>query len=174
MNRDFTDEDVHWLEEALRLAEEAAAAGEVPVGAVVVEDSEMIGSARNRMIEGNDPTAHAEVLALRQAARRRRNYRLPNTTLYTTLEPCLLCAGAIVQARCRRVVFGAFDPKAGACGSALSVLPHPALNHRPEVRGGLLADRCGILLSTFFALRRNPKGSIRAPASAASDSVVQR
>lgn len=134
-----------------RLAEQA---GEVPVGAIVVRDGEVIASGRNRVIADSDPTAHAEMVAIRAAGRVLGNYRLEGCDLYTTLEPCAMCAGAILHARVRRLIFAAADPKAGACGSVLSVLNHPSLNHRVEVVKGLLAEECGTLLSTFFRARR--------------------
>ena len=140
--------------EALALAERAAAANEVPVGAIVVRDTESIGMGWNRPIAEHDPTAHAEVVAIRDAAQRTGNYRLPDATLYVTLEPCMMCAGAIVQARLQRVVFGAFDPRAGAAGSLMNVLDDPRLNHRPRVHGGVLDEQCGKLLSQFFQERR--------------------
>jgi len=145
--------------EAMRAALECARAayerGEVPVGAVVADPSgAIVGRAANAPIATHDPTAHAEILALRAAGRALGNYRLLGSTLYVTLEPCAMCAGALVLARIPRVVYGARDPKAGACGSVLDVLSEPRLNHRPVAAGGLLADECGALLSAFFAARR--------------------
>ena len=139
---------------AIDVAREAAAAGDVPIGAVVVHGGEIIAAAGNRREADLDPTAHAEMIAIRHAASALGGWRLPGTTLYVTLEPCAMCAGAIVLARIARVVFGASDPKAGAAGSVLDVLGETALNHRPEVTGGVLADDCGRLLSDFFAARR--------------------
>jgi len=139
---------------AIDLAREAAAAGDVPIGAVVVQGGEVIAAAGNRREADLDPTAHAEMIAIRHAASALGGWRLPGTTLYVTLEPCAMCAGAIVLARIPRVVFGATDPKAGAAGSVLDVLGETALNHRPEVTGGVLAEDCGRLLSDFFAARR--------------------
>jgi len=127
---------------------------EVPVGAVVVEEGRVVARAHNRSIHLNDPTAHAEVLALRRAAKKLGNYRLNDCALYVTIEPCAMCAGAIVHARLRRVVFGARDPKAGAGGSALKVLNHPKLNHRVEVVKGVMADNCATILREFFRSRR--------------------
>jgi len=142
------------MRRALAEARRAAREQEVPVGAVVVEGGRVVARAHNRPIELRDPTAHAEVLALRRAARRLGNYRLTGSTLYVTIEPCAMCAGAIVQARLKRVVFGASDPKAGAAGSALTVLNHPKLNHRLEVLSGVLADHGSSILRDFFRRRR--------------------
>ena len=138
------------LGEAARGFEE----NEVPVGAVVVKDGRVIARAHNRPIHLNDPSAHAEVLALRRAARKLGNYRLTGCTLYVTIEPCAMCAGVITQARVRRVVFGAFDPKAGASGSALTVLNHPKLNHQVEISSGVMAEDCARLLREFFRRKR--------------------
>jgi tRNA(adenine34) deaminase len=143
------------MREALAEAERGQAAGEVPVGAVVVADGAIVGRAHNAPVALSDPTAHAEVLALRDAARKLGNYRLPGATLYVTLEPCAMCAGAIVLGRVPRVVYGAPDPKAGAAGSVLDVLAEPRLNHRPDVAGGLLAEESAALLREFFASRRD-------------------
>lgn len=132
----------------------AASAGEVPVGAAVLVDGNIIATGRNRSICDSDPCAHAEVVALRAAARSQNNYRLPNATLYVTLEPCVMCVGAIVQARIGRVVFAAYDAKAGALGSATDLSDSRALNHRFEINGGLLADESRALLKTFFESRR--------------------
>lgn len=142
------------MRRALALARHAQAAGEVPVGAVVVLNGEVIGEGWNQPIRANDPSAHAEMVALRAAAARLRNYRLPGTTLYATLEPCAMCAGAIVQARVARVVYGAADPKAGAAGSVLNLLALEQLNHRAQVVGGVLGEECGELLRGFFHERR--------------------
>jgi len=139
---------------ALALARHAAALGEVPVGAVLVRADEMIGEGWNQPIAACDPTAHAEMIAMRAGARQFGNYRLGGTTLYVTLEPCVVGAGAILHARIERVVFGAYDPHAGAAGSVYNVLETEKLNHRPELIGGVLADECGALLRTFFASRR--------------------
>ncbi len=139
---------------ALAEASIAAASGEVPVGAVVVADGEVIATGHNRSICDSDPSGHAEIVALRAAAAFVGNYRLSNATLYVTLEPCVMCVGAIVQARVSRVVFGAYDAKAGALGSAADLSDSKALNHRFEINGGLLADECGALLKTFFQARR--------------------
>ncbi len=140
---------------ALELAERAKAAGEVPVGAVVVRDGEVIARGYNQPIGLHDPTAHAEIAALRAAADALGNYRLPGCTLYVTLEPCAMCAGAMMHARLSRVVFGASDPKTGACGSVLNLFAEQKLNHHTEVTGGVLAGECGTMLSAFFAERRS-------------------
>ncbi len=142
------------MQEALRLAAQAAAAGEVPVGAVVVRDGAIVGRGCNRPIAGNDPTAHAEIMAMRDAGQALGNYRLADCDLYVTLEPCVMCSGAIMHARIRRVVYGARDPKTGACGSAIDLFAQPQLNHHAEVSGGLLADEAVALLQDFFARRR--------------------
>jgi len=142
------------MQSAFREAEAAAAAGEVPVGAVVTSGGEVIGVGQNRSIRDSDPSAHAEVVALREACLAQANYRLNDATLYVTLEPCAMCVGALVQARVSRVVFGAYDPKAGAAGSAVDLTASRAFNHRFEVMGGVLADECGALLQDFFRSRR--------------------
>lgn len=142
------------MREALRLARGAADAGEVPVGAVVVRDGVILGTGWNRPIGRRDPTAHAEVEALREAAARAGNYRLPGCDLYVTLEPCLMCLGAIFHARLRRLVFGAADPKTGACGSVVDLAGEARLNHHTEVIGGVLASECAGLISDFFKSRR--------------------
>ncbi len=142
------------MHQALALARQAAQAGEVPVGAVLVAADEVIGRGSNRVISDCDPSAHAEIVALRQAALRARNYRLPNTTLYVTLEPCAMCAGALIQARVERVVFAAADPIAGAAGSVFQVLDERRLNHRCRVEGGLLAAESTAMLQAFFRARR--------------------
>jgi len=147
--------DEFFMREALALAREAGVAGEVPVGAVVVRAGEIIGRGFNQPILAHDPTAHAEIMALRDAARSLGNYRLPGCTLYVTLEPCAMCSGAIFHARLARVVFGAADPKTGAAGSVVDLYGEPRLNHHAEIVGGVLAEECGELLSSFFAARRN-------------------
>jgi tRNA(adenine34) deaminase len=143
-----------FMREALALAREAGAAGEVPVGAVVARGGEIVGRGYNRPITSHDPTAHAEIIALREAANRLGNYRLPDCELFVTLEPCAMCTGAIFHARIARVVFGARDPKTGAAGSVLDLYAEPRLNHHAEIVGGMLAEECGELLSSFFAARR--------------------
>jgi tRNA(adenine34) deaminase len=150
----FFPRDEHFMRLALREAERAPEHDDVPIGAVVVHEGEVIAAGRNERELRQDPTAHAEALALREAAAKLGTWRVLDSVLYVTLEPCAMCAGAIVLARVPRVVFGAWDPKAGAAGSVLDVLGEPRLNHRPEVSGGLLAEECGALLSSFFAGRR--------------------
>jgi tRNA(adenine34) deaminase len=147
--------DARFMQRALDLALEASHAGEVPVGAVLVLDDEVIGEGFNAPISRTDPTAHAEIRALRQGAERARNYRLPGSTLYVTLEPCAMCAGAIVHARVARLVFGAADPKTGACGSVIDLFSQSRLNHHTQVVGGVLAEDCSRVLRNFFALRRS-------------------
>jgi len=142
------------MRRAIALALHAEKVGEVPVGALVVWQNEVIGEGWNQPIVSHDPTAHAEMVAMRAAASHLKNYRIPDTTLYVTLEPCAMCAGAIVLARVARVVFGAADPKAGAAGSVLDVLKSDALNHRAQVTGGILAAECAEPLKTFFQARR--------------------
>jgi tRNA(Arg) A34 adenosine deaminase TadA len=150
----FEVKDEYFLRAAIAEARAAEAGGEVPVGAVVVYEGEIVGTGQNRVIRDSDPTAHAEIVALRAAGRALNNYRLEDTTLYVTLEPCAMCAGAILHARVGRLVYAASDPKAGACGSALSVMNHPLLNHRVEVAPGLLAEECGAFLTAFFRAKR--------------------
>jgi tRNA(adenine34) deaminase len=142
------------MRRAIELAREAETAGEVPVGALIVRDGEILAEGFNRPISTHDPTAHAEMVALRAAAARIDNYRLTGTTLYVTLEPCAMCAGAMVHARVARLVYAAIDPRAGAAGSVFNVVQSPALNHRLEVVPGVLADDCGSLLRDFFVARR--------------------
>jgi tRNA(adenine34) deaminase len=150
--------DLEFMRAALALAEEARRAGEVPVGAVVVADGAIVGRGFNAPISRHDPTGHAEIAALRDAARTLGNYRLPGCDLYVTLEPCAMCAGAILHARIRRVVFGARDPKTGACGSVVDLFAERRLNHHATVTGGVLPDECGTLLSGFFADKRRADG----------------
>jgi len=147
-------QDEHWMSEALRLARRAAEEGEVPIGAVVVRDGEIVGRGWNRNIGLNDPSAHAEIMALREAGIEAGNHRLPGCELYVTLEPCPMCAGAMIHARLARVIYGADDPKTGAAGGVFDLLEHPAHNHRLEVTGGCLAEECSLLLRTFFKKRR--------------------
>jgi tRNA(adenine34) deaminase len=154
MSEHFFPRDDYFMRLALREAERALEHEDVPIGAVVVADGELLTSAHNERELRQDPTAHAEILALREAARAVGSWRVLDTVLYVTLEPCAMCAGAIVLARVPRVVFGAYDPKAGACGSVLDVLGEPRLNHRPAVAGGLLAEECAGALSAFFSSRR--------------------
>lgn len=148
------DQDSHWMRLALAEAQEAASSGEVPVGAVVVKDGQVIATGRNAPVEGHDPTAHAEIVALRAAAQRLGNYRLDGCSLYVTLEPCAMCSGAMLHARLARVVYGAADPKTGAAGSVLNLFTHVEINHQTQVQGGVLAEECGGLLSRFFQRRR--------------------
>jgi tRNA(adenine34) deaminase len=146
--------DEHWMAHALSLAQKAAAAGEVPVGAVLVLDNKIIGEGWNQPIGTSDPTAHAEILALREGAVATNNYRIPHATLYVTLEPCAMCAGAMIHARIQRLVFGAPDPKTGAAGTVFNLLKDARLNHQVECVGNVLAEPCGQLLRAFFKDRR--------------------
>ena len=146
--------DIQFLQEALGEARAAAAGGEVPIGAVLVHDGEILARSGNRTIRDNDPTAHAEMVVLREAARLLGNYRLADTTLYVTIEPCSMCAGAIIQARVPRLVYGADDPKGGAVRSCFEILSNPRLNHQVEVTSGVLATDCATILQSFFAERR--------------------
>ena len=154
MESDWPQQDIDGMRAALVEAEKAASEGEIPVGAVVVVNGEIVATGRNCPIATSDPCAHAEINALRAAGSRLGNYRLADATLYVTLEPCVMCTGGIVQARIKRVVFGAYDKKAGALGSAVDLSDSRALNHRFEINGGLLADECSGLLQTFFEARR--------------------
>ena len=154
-----TPQDESFLRAAIAEAHAAERDGEVPIASVIVHKGEIIARGQNRVLRDHDPTAHAEIVALRHAGRGLENYRLLNKddegcTLYVTLEPCAMCAGAILHARIARLVYAAADPKAGACGSVLSVMNHPQLNHKVEVVSGLLADECGALLTNFFRARR--------------------
>ena len=171
-----TDEDFMRL--AITEAKAAEAAGEVPVGAIIVTPAgEIVGRGNNHVLRTNDPTAHAELVALRAAGLALSNYRLltpeGGCTLYCTLEPCAMCAGAILHARIARLVFAARDPKAGACGSVLSVMNHPALNHRVEVTEGILAEECSTMLSGFFRTRRAAQSLQTAAAISASDTLTE-
>lgn len=147
--------DIDFMRKALEQAHLAKARGEIPVGAVLAHGDEIVSAGANCPISSNDPTAHAEIEALRAAGRALGSYRLTDTTLYVTLEPCVMCAAAIVHARVRRVVFGAWDPRAGGVGSLIDVLALPGLNHRVDAFGGVLAEECGALLNEFFARRRS-------------------
>jgi len=153
MTNDLRSDEL-WMEEALRCAQRALEMGEVPVGAVVVRDGKIIGCGWNRNIENADPTAHAEIIALREAGATVGNHRLGDCELFVTIEPCAMCAGAIVHARIKGLVYGSDDPKAGAVRSVIQVLNHPQLNHKVEVRSGILAGRSAELLQTFFRHRR--------------------
>jgi tRNA(adenine34) deaminase len=146
--------DEFWMEEALRAAQRALEAGEVPVGAVVVCDGEIVGRGWNRNLADSDPSAHAEIIALRQAGANLGNHRLGDCELFATIEPCPMCAGALVHARLKRLIYGADDAKAGAVRSVMEVVNHPKLNHQMEVRGGVLAGRCAELVQSFFRGRR--------------------
>lgn len=143
-----------WMQHALTLAQRAEAEGEVPVGAVLVHKQDVIGEGWNQPISEHDPSAHAEMVAIRQAAKYLQNYRLPETTLYVTLEPCVMCAGAIIHARVSKLVFGAYDPKAGAAGSVFSIVGTDLLNHQVQVTGGIMQNTCAALLQNFFKARR--------------------
>lgn len=158
-----TATDLHYMAHALALADRAAAEGEVPVGAVLVRSGAVVGEGWNRPIAARDPTAHAEILALRAAAARLENYRLPGTTLYVTLEPCAMCSGALIHARVARVVYGARDPKGGAAGSVLAVLTTDRLNHHIEVADGVLAPECAARLQRFFVERRAAARAVARP-----------
>ena len=148
------DTDAVFMQAALQQAQLAAVAGEAPVGAVLVASGEVVAAGHNRTIVDHDPSGHAEIIVLRQAAKNAGNHRLVDTTLYVTLEPCAMCVGTIVQARIARVVFGAYDQKAGALGSAIDLSDSSAFNHRFEIQGGVLADDCAAILQEFFAARR--------------------
>lgn len=150
----LTANDELWMEEALRSAQRALEAGEVPIGAVVVSGGRIVGRGWNRNIADRDPSAHAEILALREAGAAVANHRLGDCELFVTIEPCAMCAGALVQARIKRLIYGANDPKAGAVHSVIQVLNHPALNHQMEVRSGVLAGRCAEMVQAFFRNRR--------------------
>lgn len=151
---DMSSDEV-WMGRALELAQQAAEHDEVPVGAVLVRDESVLGEGWNQPIGLHDPTAHAEIIALRAAGMRAQNYRLPGTTLYVTLEPCAMCVGAMIHARIERLVFGAFDPKTGAAGSVFDLLQAAEHNHRVAVTPGVLAQSCGALLTNFFRIRRS-------------------
>lgn len=158
---EFTEQDVHWMRHALALAQQAAAGHEVPVGAVIVRDGTVLGEGFNHPISSCDPTAHAEIAALRDACSREKNYRLPGATLYVTIEPCAMCAGAIVHARIARVVFGAVEPKAGAVISTQRFFELSQLNHRVAFAGGCLAVECSQQISGFFQTRRERQKKLK-------------
>lgn len=166
MTEQFSDED--WMRHALNLALKAQDEGEVPVGAVLVLDNKVIGEGWNRSIGHHDPTAHAEIMALREAGNHVQNYRLLDATLYVTLEPCVMCAGAMIHSRIRRVVYGAADLKTGAAGSLLDVLGHPGMNHQVQIDAGVLADECSAMLSAFFRLRRSQQKALKQAQRAAN------
>ncbi|WP_219619667.1 tRNA adenosine(34) deaminase TadA [Klebsiella pneumoniae] len=153
--------DEYWMRHALTLAKRAWEEGEVPVGAVLVHNNQVIGEGWNRPIGRHDPTAHAEIMALRQGGLVLQNYRLIDATLYVTLEPCVMCAGAMVPSRIARLVFGARDAKTGAAGSLMDVLHHPGMNHRVEISEGVLAESCSAMLSDFFRWRREEKKALK-------------
>lgn len=155
-------QDEHWIRYALSLAAKAEGMNEIPVGAVVVADNQIIGEGYNTPIVDHDPSAHAEMKAIRMAARAIENYRVINATLYVTLEPCPMCAGLLVHSRINRLVFGAFDAKTGAAGSVMQLCQHPQLNHQLEISGGVLADECGGIISEFFKRRRAEKKAAKA------------
>ncbi len=158
-NSEQPEDHLKFMRLALSEAQKAAREGEVPVGAVVVHEGKVLARAHNRPLHLHDPTAHAEVLALRRAAGKLGNYRLESCTLYVTIEPCAMCAGAMIHARIGHLIFGARDPKAGASGSALNVVNHPRLNHQFEVTEGVLAKECAAILSAFFKQRRNERAA---------------
>lgn len=169
MTEQYSDE--YWMQHAMALAVKAQDAGEVPVGAVLVLGNQVIGEGWNRSIGHHDPTAHAEIMALRQGGLVVQNYRLLDAVLYVTLEPCVMCAGAMVHSRIKRLVYGAADLKTGAAGSLLDVLRHPGMNHRLDITSGVLAEACSTQLSDFFRLRRSQQKALRqAQRAAASDS----
>ncbi len=151
------DQDEYWMQQALLQAEKVAKNGEIPVGAVLIDENGMLASGGNNPIGNRDPTAHAEILVIRSAGEILQNYRLPGTTLYVTLEPCIMCMGAILHARIKRLVYGAADPKTGAVDSVYSIGNDGFLNHKIEIRGGVLAEQCSSLLKTFFRSRRKDK-----------------
>lgn len=166
----FDDADLAFMREALQLAATAAHLGEVPVGAVVVRDGVVVGRGWNQPISACDPSAHAEIVALRAAAKALGNYRLVDCDVYVTLEPCVMCVGALLHARVRRVVFGGMEPKTGAAGTVLDLAANPQLNHQTEFSGGVLADESSTLLRAFFAARRRPPvSSVETPSSDAGD-----
>lgn len=151
------DHDIYWMQQALLQAEKTALKGEIPVGAVLIDNNGLLAEAGNSPISQKDPSAHAEMLVIRSAAERLDNYRLTGTTLYVTLEPCIMCMGALIHARITRLVYGAADSKTGAAGSVYSIGNDGRLNHKIEIRGGILAERCSTLLKTFFKTRRIEK-----------------
>ncbi|WP_440053949.1 tRNA adenosine(34) deaminase TadA [Pseudoalteromonas sp. T1lg65] len=166
MSREVDDE--YWMEQALQYADKAELQNEIPVGAVVVKDQQIVGIGWNRSISEHDPSAHAEMVAIREAGKTLNNYRLVDCTLYVTLEPCPMCAGLLVHSRVKRVVFGASDEKTGAAGSIMNLLQDPKLNHQVEVTSGVLAERCGNKLSAFFKRRRKEIKALKKQAQAGS------
>lgn len=161
--------DEYWMRQALSLAQRAQEEGEVPVGALLVLDNQVIGEGWNRPIGRHDPTAHAEIMALRQGGAVLQNYRLLNATLYVTLEPCVMCAGAMVHSRIRRLVYGAADEKTGAVGSLVDILRHPGMNHQVEIVSGVLVEECAATLSNFFRMRREQKKALKLAQRAGKD-----
>ncbi|MDS7719676.1 tRNA adenosine(34) deaminase TadA [Pantoea ananatis] len=155
------EQDEYWMRRALTLAQRAWEQGEVPVGAVLVQGDRVIGEGWNRPIGQHDPTAHAEIMALRQGGKVLENYRLLNTTLYVTLEPCIMCAGAMVHSRIGRLVYGAHDVKTGAAGSLIDILGHPGMNHQVALHQGVLEEECAAMLSGFFRMRRQQQKALR-------------
>jgi len=149
------NQDTHWMQQAIKLAQHAKSQNEVPVGAVLILNNEIIGEGWNQPISSTDSTAHAEIIAMRNAAKKLNNYRLLNTTLYVTLEPCIMCVGAMIHARIKRLVFGAYDSKSGAIQSVFNLLDNKQLNHEISYQGGILEQECGKLLTCFFKERRN-------------------
>jgi len=168
------DQDEIWMRHALVLAERAEQQGEVPVGAVLVLDGQVIGEGWNQSVGRHDPTAHAEILALREGGARLGNYRLVDSTLYVTLEPCVMCAGALIHSRIGRLVYGAADPKTGAAGSVFSLLDDPRHNHLVQVSGGILAGECSEQLSAFFRRRRQQQKAARQAARASQPEPTER
>ncbi|MBI0438769.1 tRNA adenosine(34) deaminase TadA [Dickeya dianthicola] len=164
-----TMDDEFWMRHALTLAQRAWDEGEVPVGAVLVQGDKIIGEGWNRPISRHDPTAHAEIMALQQGGQALQNYRLLDTTLYITLEPCVMCAGAMIHSRINRLVYGAADAKTGAAGSLVDILRHPGMNHHIAITDGILADECADLLSRFFRMRRQQQRETRAAEQDSSD-----
>ncbi|CDG20712.1 TadA, tRNA-specific adenosine deaminase [Xenorhabdus poinarii G6] len=155
------DSDEYWMRRAMDLAMQAQAKGEIPVGAVLVADNKVIAEGFNHPITDRDPTAHAEIMALRRGGMQMQNYRLLNTTLYVTLEPCVMCAGAMVHSRIQRLVYGASDMKTGAAGSLIDILRHPGMNHHIEITAGVLAEECSAMLSAFFKQRREQHKALK-------------
>ncbi|KAA1193645.1 tRNA adenosine(34) deaminase TadA [Photorhabdus heterorhabditis] len=160
MTKIYSDE--YWMQQAMKRAIKAWEQGEIPVGAVLVADNEIIAEGWNQSIIAHDPSAHAEVIALRKGGEQLQNYRLLNTTLYVTLEPCVMCAGAMIHSRIQRLVYGASDMKTGAAGSLIDILRHPGMNHQIEITGGVLAEECSTMLSVFFKQRREQHKALKA------------
>lgn len=154
-------DDIYWMHKAIEQAQKAQEIGEIPVGAVLVVDNKIIAKGWNHSIIDNDPTAHAEIMALRKGGKHLQNYRLLDATLYITLEPCVMCAGAIMHSRVKRVVYGASDLKTGAAGSFIDILQHPGMNHKVEITSGVLGEECSQLLSQFFKMRRAEKKQLK-------------